>query len=330
MENLAKLIEVACSKRGAELSSLDLYRVFDGAADGCAKLFIDRIGPFCLAHILDDAASALQLQNALQTAAPLLANLTSVRSVYARVHSKDPKSTGAARASLLFGEEIPEAVVKEHGLSFLVRPQANVNAGIFLDTRELRGKLLRGSQGMKVLNTFCFTGSLGIAAYAGGADEVVQVDSSKAILNWARENFEINKSLGQGVMRFICEDCLTFLGREARRIQEGARPYSLVILDPPSFGKAGTKVFSLRRDLAELISAACRVLEPHGALSLTVNARSLAEQDFKEIWMAAIAEANFEVRESQVLQAPQSDFRAQGQASIAAKGIYLSMRRRNS
>lgn len=72
--------------------------------------------------------------------------------------------------------------------------------GLFLDMQSVREYLAVSSSGFRVLNLFCFTGSLGVAALAGGAREVVQVDVSKMALTWAKENFELNSQLGTGRM----------------------------------------------------------------------------------------------------------------------------------
>lgn len=324
-EELLRLFERAWERRRQQAATLDMFRLFDGAADGEARLFADVIGSFLLIHILDEGDAAHKLQLAAAECAAAIAKLISVESVFARVHHKDPKRSGVNEAVLLFGPGLSEVVVKEHGLSFIARPKANVNAGIFLDTRDLRALLKISCRELKVLNTFCFTGSLGIAAYAGGAREVVQVDSSKAILNWARENFELNKSSGKGKMRFISEDCLTFMQREARRIKDGSDPYDVVIIDPPSFGKAGNKVFSLRRDLPKLLDAACNVGAQRFSLSVTCNTRSLAEDELASECEAAVRRCGFRVVKRTRLHAPPEDFLAQAQDSIAARGQWLQL-----
>jgi len=43
-----------------------------------------------------------------------------------------------------------------------------------------------------VLNGFSYTGSLSVAAAAGGAGHVTSLDLSKPYTQWARENWELN------------------------------------------------------------------------------------------------------------------------------------------
>jgi 23S rRNA (cytosine1962-C5)-methyltransferase len=53
------------------------------------------------------------------------------------------------------------------------------DASFYLDTRNLRGWALEHLAGKSVLNTFAYTGSLGVAAKAAGASRVVHLDLNK-------------------------------------------------------------------------------------------------------------------------------------------------------
>ncbi len=81
----------------------------------------------------------------------------------------------------------------------------------------------------KVLNLFAYTGGATLAAKQAGAD-VTHLDSIKPVVTWARENLEASKLDG---VRWIVEDALKFVKREARR---GNR-YQGIILDPPAYGR---------------------------------------------------------------------------------------------
>lgn len=327
-ETLRTLLNDAFARRGEVLPRADLFRVFDGAGDGLADLFIDRIGPFCLAHILltDDRTGALV--GALGELAPWYAQLCGVEALYVRVHAKDPKQTSAEAARILWGKEVEEAIVHEHGISLFARPSANVNAGVFLDTRELRAKLLSIAEGARVLNTFCFTGSLGLAAARGGAVEVVQLDSSKRMLNWARDNEGLNEAQIAGQVRYVCEDCLTFMERECRRLEQGRIPaYDIVILDPPSFGRAEGKVFRFERDLDALLVAATRLFAEKGTLCATTNVRTLTHENFLARCRDVLKNSTFKITEEVPITAPELDFPSRGSDSIAMKGAIFSLAR---
>jgi 23S rRNA G2069 N7-methylase RlmK/C1962 C5-methylase RlmI len=327
-DTLRALLSDAFARRGDTLPRADLFRAFDGAGDGLADLFIDRIGPFCLAHVLlvDGACDAIV--RALRELAPWYAELCGVEALYVRVHAKDPKQTSAEAAHLLWGREVAEAIVREHGISFFARPSANVNAGVFLDTRELRAKLLSIAMGARVLNTFCFTGTLGLAAALGGAVEIVQLDSSKRMLNWARDNESLNTALIPGRIRYVGEDCLTFMERECRRLEQGKiSAYDIVILDPPSFGRADGKVFRFERDLDALLAASTRLFGEKGTLCATTNVRTLTHEHFLMRCRDALTSAPFKITAEVPLSAPVLDFPSRGADSIAMKGAIFSLAR---
>ncbi|HAX71148.1 MAG TPA: SAM-dependent methyltransferase, partial [Anaerolineae bacterium] len=82
-----------------------------------------------------------------------------------------------------------------------------------------------------ILNLFGYTGLATLAAAAAGAS-VTHVDASKKSVGWARENQELS-GLGDRPIRWIVEDALKYVQREAKR---GVK-YDGVILDPPKFGR---------------------------------------------------------------------------------------------
>ena len=82
-----------------------------------------------------------------------------------------------------------------------------------------------------VLNLFGYTGLASLAAAAAGAS-VTHVDASKKSVGWARENQELS-GLGDRPIRWIVEDALKYVQREAKR---GVK-YDGIILDPPKFGR---------------------------------------------------------------------------------------------
>jgi len=102
----------------------------------------------------------------------------------------------------------------------------------------------------KVLNLFGYTGAASlVAAHSGGL--VTHVDSSKQSLDWAHENARRSK-LGEDKIRWILDDALAFVKREARR---GAK-YDGIILDPPAFGRgAKGEVWKIEEDLPKLLEA---------------------------------------------------------------------------
>jgi 23S rRNA (cytosine1962-C5)-methyltransferase len=117
---------------------------------------------------------------------------------------------------------------------------------------------LNDSKEFKVLNLFAYTGGASLAANAAGAD-VTHVDSVRQVLSWSCVNMEAS---GLGNIRWVCEDALKFVKREAKR----GKKYRGIILDPPAYGRGpeGEK-WILEDHIAELMDACSRIADERKA-----------------------------------------------------------------
>lgn len=80
-------------------------------------------------------------------------------------------------------------------------------------------KISHADQDIRVLNLFAYTGGATMACASAGASEVVHVDASKGMVNWAKENMMLSH-LQDRKIRFIVDDVLKFVQRE----NAGAEP----------------------------------------------------------------------------------------------------------
>lgn len=109
----------------------------------------------------------------------------------------------------------------------------------------------------RVLNLFAYTGCATMAASSAGATEVVHVDASRGMVDWAKENMHLC-GLDNNKIRFIVDDVIKFLEREKRR----GRTYHGIIMDPPSYGRGPNgEVWRLEDNLKELLIKARDVLD---------------------------------------------------------------------
>ncbi|MEO1066252.1 MAG: class I SAM-dependent methyltransferase [Pseudomonadota bacterium] len=100
----------------------------------------------------------------------------------------------------------------------------------------------------KVLNLFGYTGVASLVAAAAGA-EVTHIDASKKAIGWARQNQELS-GLSDKPIRWICDDALKFVEREARR---GSR-YDGIVMDPPKYGRGPKgEVWQFFEDIDDLM-----------------------------------------------------------------------------
>ena len=159
--------------------------------------------------------------------------------------------------------------IKEGELTFLVNLERYLDSGLFLDHRPLRKKLVQGlSKDKRVLNLFCYTGSLSVASAVGGAKQVYSVDMSATYLDWAVENFKLN-NLDYKQHRFMQADCL----KEIEKLNEAKETFDLIILDPPSFSnsKRMDDDLDIQEDHPILIRNCMRLLSPGGELYFSTN-----------------------------------------------------------
>ena len=140
-----------------------------------------------------------------------------------------------------------------------------------------------------VLNLFAHTGLLTLGAVRAGA-AVTHVDASRAAVAWARRNADLSGLAGRPI-RWITDDVAGFVAREARR----GRRYDGIVLDPPSFGRAGRRQWKLVEELPALLEA-CRVVAADDAfVLLTAHTTGLAGGDMRDALREAFGTGPAEV-----------------------------------
>jgi 23S rRNA (cytosine1962-C5)-methyltransferase len=137
---------------------------------------------------------------------------------------KTPASWTVSYKGLLFN--VKQMGFKHTGLF----PEQSINWDFMMD------KIKRANREIKVLNLFAYTGGATMAASYAGAIEVVHVDASKGMNDWAKENSKLSK-LENNKIRYICDDCLKFVEREKKR----GNKYDAIIMDPPTYGRGPSK-----------------------------------------------------------------------------------------
>lgn len=312
---------IALERRRELLERFSAVRLVDGTGDGLPDIYIDKFGPLALVHVhTDNDIGSFRGELA---SLPLWESI-GISQVYLRQRFRKSSRSAEVSADLVRGEGKSQFILEEHGVSYLIDPIRHLNAGFFIDTRDLRLRLKTCCAGRRVLNLFCYTGSLGLSALAGGAREVVQVDISKGILSWARENLELNPRL-PGTMRVIPEDSQAFMQREIRRVSQGGELYDVIVVDPPSFSRSARGTFQVERDLDGLVESALCLLGPGGDLIVTTNCSSLSADEVG-LRMRAIAGHNhIRLSSSQLIQPP-LDFPSRGEDSIACRGALVTRR----
>lgn len=144
-------------------------------------------------------------------------------------------------------------------LKFKVTPTNFKHTGLFpeqaINWDFMMDKIIKSNRPIKVLNLFAYTGAATMACSSAGAD-VTQVDASKGMTEWAKENMKLCK-LENNKIRFIVDDCLKFVEREERR---GVK-YDAIVMDPPSYGRGPNgEMWKFDKNLYTLIEACIKIL----------------------------------------------------------------------
>ncbi len=167
-----------------------------------------------------------------------------------------------APTEALLGDVPTEWQISENGLRYKLDLGRKQNNGLFLDMRYGRRWVQEHAQGKRVLNLFAYTCGFSVAAIAGAAEHVVNLDMASAALTRGRENHRLNQhDLGR----------VSFLGHELFKSWGKVRklgPYDLIIIDPPSFQKGS---FALTRDYQKILRKLPELLNAGGRVLACVN-----------------------------------------------------------
>lgn len=160
----------------------------------------------------------------------------------------------------IYNKNMPSSwQIKWEDLTFNLRLMGFKHTGLFPEQaynwKIIRKKVKNANREVKVLNLFAYTGGASVAALSAGAS-VVHVDSSRGMVDWAKENV-FASNLENRPIRFIVDDVVKFVEREIRR----GNKYDIIIMDPPSFGRGSNKeIWNIETDLFNLVKLCNEVL----------------------------------------------------------------------
>lgn len=285
----------------------DCYRLLHGAVEGRPGTTVDRYGPVLLIQtwrepltVDDVAAWGEEVSTALgMTLLP--------------VWNHRAKPIDFER---WFPVELPSRLIgHELGLAYDVCPRhAGQDPWLFLDLRAVRRRIRAAATGRSVLNLFAYTGGVGLAAAAGGATEVLNVDFASRALEVAKRNATRNELAG--VQRFFVADCLPVMrqlaglkvGRRTARfpvVQQ--RTYDLVVLDPPRWSKGRFGAVDVVRDYPSLFKPCLLTASPGGIVVATNHVASVEREAWVDSIQRCAAKAGRPLADVELIE-PEADF----------------------
>jgi len=284
------LMEKAVAAREALFDErhMGVLRLFNGFLEGCPELVADLYASTLVlqnyAEVPEQGLSMIrEAQVFLQKRLPWLqAGILKTRN--------SPKAE-ERRGILLFGEK-PGRKVQENGVWYALDLCMHQDASLYLDTRTLRAWAKQCLGGRTVLNTFAYTGSLGVAALAGGAARVVQTDLDWLSLNLAKDSYSLN---GFPIHK---EDFLVGnFWNVVSRLKRAGERFDCAFIDPPVFSATRQGVLDLNRDSARLINKVRPLINNGGWLVVVNNALYVSGKEYLETLERLCADGYLKIAE---------------------------------
>lgn len=154
-------------------------------------------------------------------------------------------------------------------LTFNIKTMGFKHTGVFpeqaVNWDYVRTLIEKANRPVRVLNLFSYTGAATVSALKAGA-QVVHVDASKGMVQWAKENAQSSGVIDRPV-RWIVDDCVKFVQREIRR----GNHYDILIMDPPSYGRGpGGEVWKLENEIYNFVEL-CRGVLSENPIAVLLN-----------------------------------------------------------
>lgn len=253
---------------------LGAWRLFNGFSEGDPSLVLDVYGRTLVAHDRAPEADGARVEAVVAQAFDRLPWLR------AAVWKSRRAPAGERNGRVVRGDEASlDRRVREDGVWYATALTLHRDAGLYLDTRGLRAWAKSSLAGARVLNAFAYTGSLGVAAMAAPAREVVQLDRAASALNEARRSYALN---GFAVTRagFVTDDYFT----ATARMRRAGRLFDCAMVDPPFFSETGAGKVDLEGEATRVLAKARPLVGDGGALVAVNNALFVSGR----AWMAAL------------------------------------------
>jgi 23S rRNA (cytosine1962-C5)-methyltransferase len=310
-EPLASLLDKAITARAALFDDRheSAFRLFNGFTEGRPSLAIDLYATTILIHNYASPpgagnADADEARRFLQSRLPWVGAVV--------VKARNGDTSQERQGILLFGDA-PARRVREHGVWYAVDLQLNRDASLYLDTRNLRSWAINHLAGKTALNTFAYTGSLGVAARAGGASRVVHLDLNRAFLNVAKTSYTLN---GFPIQKrdFQTGD----FWPQVNRMKRVGERFDCVFVDPPFFAATGKGVVDLTQNYKKVINKVRPLINDGGFLVAINNALFYSGAKYLELLESLCADGYLKIEE--LIPAP-DDFTGYPQTRVVTSMV---------
>jgi 23S rRNA (cytosine1962-C5)-methyltransferase len=240
-------------------------RLMHGEADGLPGLVVDRYGQGRGDGLLVAQFGSAGVERWKAAIADGLLQATGCTRLFERSDASVRELEGLpAVTGWLRGGGDTETTITEHDWRLTLDVAEGHKTGFYLDQRDNRGLLARWVRHFgigRVLNTYCYTGGFTVAALAGGAREVLSVDSSGPALARVQRHVRLN-GFDKAASRVVEADVPAFL----KQALHGGERFDAIVLDPPKFAPTAAHAERAARAYKHINLLALQLLAPGGLL----------------------------------------------------------------
>jgi len=256
---IARRIEAATERRRAlhlPSPATTGFRLVHAEGDDLPGLIVD-----CFGNVLVMQISTVGIKRREDLVLDALETSWRPRAVVDRSSQRAAKLEGfTAGSGVVRGDrELGALDFLELGVHYRVPLALGQKTGFYFDQRPLRVRIEQLAAGRRVLDAFCYTGSLALCAARGGAEHVLAVDTSALALEAAAECAALNGlQASVAFERADAHDVLAHAGRKGG--------YDLVVCDPPKLAPSRSARARALDVMRRLAAAGCRATKPGGLL----------------------------------------------------------------
>lgn len=285
-------IAQAVARRQAlpELAGQEGLRLIHAESDGLPGIICDQYNDTLVLQLTSAGADKWR-----QAIVGALVKATGCARIYERSDSDVRGLEGLEPVTgWLYGETGNAAPLSilENGVRLGIDIVGGHKTGFYLDQRDNRALLGSLAAGKRILNCFCYTGGFSMQALAGGAAQVLSVDSSGPALAQAQANLALNPQLPADRAEWLEADVFTAL----RDFRKAGRQFDLIVLDPPKFAPSAAHADRASRAYKDINILGCRLLAPGGLLMTYSCSGGIGLELFQKIVAGAALDAGREAR----------------------------------
>jgi 23S rRNA (cytosine1962-C5)-methyltransferase len=263
--------DIRARLRNGSPSPHSAIRLLNGFLEGVPELQIDLFGDTILITNFTKAQSTLEeilptLQIALLEIFPTCRCLLLKERYAAQIENR--------YGQILFGSA-PADWILENNVKYKLDLTLNQDSSFYLDTHNLRVWLKSHANGWKVLNTFAYTGSLGIACLAGGASLVLQTDRTRRFLEIAEKSCELNNFPKD---KHIVQPGDYFTITSGYRHKK--ETFDCIIVDPPFFSTSSKGIVDLQNQYQRILNKIRPLVSDNGFLIAINNSLYLSGEGY--------------------------------------------------